>query len=202
MPRKLRLQYPGAMYHIMSRGDRQEKIFLTDVDRHDFLKTLAETCQKTGWRVLKTGERLLPYPWSSFGAYLASAQHRPGWIRVDRLLGEHGIQRDHAEARQQFEARMEQRRTEEADLGLVKALRRGWYLGGEDFRRDLVSRMTSELREHHAGDLHRASGEAKAQEILAHELKRRGLREKDLPKYRKNDPAKLEIAPDYAEKPR
>jgi hypothetical protein len=31
MPRQLRLEYPGAMYHVMSRGDRREKIFL-DVD--------------------------------------------------------------------------------------------------------------------------------------------------------------------------
>jgi putative transposase len=51
MPRQLRLQYPGAMYHVMSRGDRREKIFLDDVDRQDFIKTLAEACQKTGWQV-------------------------------------------------------------------------------------------------------------------------------------------------------
>src|SRR5439155_20539502 len=48
MPRKLRIQYPGAMYHVMSRGDRREKIFLDDIDRQDFIKTLAEACQKTG----------------------------------------------------------------------------------------------------------------------------------------------------------
>ncbi len=51
MPRKLRIQYAGAMYHIMSRGDRGEPIFLDDVDRHDFIKTLAEACQKTDWQV-------------------------------------------------------------------------------------------------------------------------------------------------------
>src|SRR6266404_7785834 len=28
MPRKLRLEFPGAMYHIMSRGDQREDIFL------------------------------------------------------------------------------------------------------------------------------------------------------------------------------
>ena len=42
MPRKLRLEYPGAIYHVMSRGNRREDIFLDDVDRQDFLKTLAE----------------------------------------------------------------------------------------------------------------------------------------------------------------
>ena len=51
MPRKLRVEYPGAMYHVMSRGDRREDIFLDDVDRQDFIKTLAEACQKTGWQV-------------------------------------------------------------------------------------------------------------------------------------------------------
>ncbi len=47
MPRKMRVEYPGAMYHIMSRGDRCERTFLEDVDRQDFLKTLAEACQET-----------------------------------------------------------------------------------------------------------------------------------------------------------
>ena len=35
----------------MSRGDRQKSIYLDDVDRQDFLKTLAETCPKTGFQV-------------------------------------------------------------------------------------------------------------------------------------------------------
>ena len=35
----------------MSRGDQREDIFLCDVDRYDFLKTLAEACRKTGWQV-------------------------------------------------------------------------------------------------------------------------------------------------------
>ena len=51
MPRKLRIEYSGAMYHVMSRGDRREKIYLDDVDRQDFIKTLAEACQKTNWQV-------------------------------------------------------------------------------------------------------------------------------------------------------
>ena len=39
------------MYHVMSRGDRREKVFLDDVDRQDFVKTLAEACQKINWQV-------------------------------------------------------------------------------------------------------------------------------------------------------
>jgi putative transposase len=51
MPRKLRVEYEGAIYHVMNRGDRREPIFLTDKDRELFLGTLEETCQKTGWEV-------------------------------------------------------------------------------------------------------------------------------------------------------
>ena len=48
MPRKLRGEYPGAMYHVMSRGDWGESTYLDDVGRQDFVKTLVEVWQKTG----------------------------------------------------------------------------------------------------------------------------------------------------------
>src|SRR5271165_1456987 len=51
MPRQLRIDYPGAIHHVLSRGDRRENIYHDDVDRQDFLKSLAEACQKTDWRV-------------------------------------------------------------------------------------------------------------------------------------------------------
>jgi REP element-mobilizing transposase RayT len=51
MPRKLRLEYPGANYHVMSRANGKGNLLETDVDRQDFLKTLAETCAKTGFQV-------------------------------------------------------------------------------------------------------------------------------------------------------
>jgi len=51
MPRQMRVEYPGAMYHVMSRGDQRDDIFLDDVDRHEFIKTLAEACQQTDWWV-------------------------------------------------------------------------------------------------------------------------------------------------------
>ncbi|HEY1786864.1 MAG TPA: transposase [Verrucomicrobiae bacterium] len=51
MPRQLRIEYEGAIYHLMNRGDRREPIFLEDSDRELFLKTLDETCQKTNWQV-------------------------------------------------------------------------------------------------------------------------------------------------------
>ena len=274
MPRKLRVQYSGAMYHVMSRGDRREDIFLDDVDRQDFLKTLAEACQKTEWQIhayclmrnhyhlvletpnanlvagmawlqstytirlnhrhklfghvfsgrykaqlvegsgngylrtacdyvhlnpvraglLKAGERLLAYPWSSFGAYLAATKHRPGWIRVDRLLAEHGIRRDTVAGRQEFERRMEARRLEGVAAESLTALRRGWCLGSEAFRQEKLEQMEGELGAHHAGELRLESGEAKAERLVGQELKRLGWTEADLVARRKNDPLKLAIA--------
>jgi putative transposase len=51
MARKLRVEYPGAIYHVLNRGDRREAIFKDDKDRERFLETLGEVCVKTGWQV-------------------------------------------------------------------------------------------------------------------------------------------------------
>jgi REP element-mobilizing transposase RayT len=52
MARQLRMEYPGAIYHVMNRGDYRESIFQDDQDRQRFIHTLAEACGKTGWQVL------------------------------------------------------------------------------------------------------------------------------------------------------
>jgi len=46
---KPRVEYPGAIYHVMSRANGKGKIFETEVDRQDFIKTLVEACEKTGF---------------------------------------------------------------------------------------------------------------------------------------------------------
>ena len=51
MPRQVRIEYAGATYHVMCRGDRQEAIFWDDGDREMLCATLAETVERTGWRV-------------------------------------------------------------------------------------------------------------------------------------------------------
>ena len=45
MARRFGTQYPGAIYHVMNRGDRREAIFADDQDRQRFLDTLGEACQ-------------------------------------------------------------------------------------------------------------------------------------------------------------
>lgn len=44
--RKTRIEYPGAIYHVMNRGDRREAIFKDDLNREGFLDTLREACAK------------------------------------------------------------------------------------------------------------------------------------------------------------
>lgn len=42
MARKPRIEYPGALYHVITRGNNREDIFLDDADRRRFLDKLAE----------------------------------------------------------------------------------------------------------------------------------------------------------------
>ncbi|MCG3177195.1 MAG: hypothetical protein MOGMAGMI_02163 [Candidatus Omnitrophica bacterium] len=44
MPRPLRIEYPGAFYHIFSRGNERKEIFFSDEDRLLFLTALDEAC--------------------------------------------------------------------------------------------------------------------------------------------------------------
>jgi REP element-mobilizing transposase RayT len=268
------MEYPGAIYHVMSRANGKGNIVETDVDRHDFVKTLAEACEKTGFqvhayclmrnhfhlvvetpnanlvvgmrwllsaytlrfnprhkrfghvfsgrykalvvdgsgngylrtvcdyvhlnpvraRLLGPEQRLLEYPWSSFGYYLAGPGHRPGWLRVDRLLGEHGIAKDDKAGREEFERRMEDRRARKLEPDTWKALQRGWCFGPPGFREKLLESLDGKLGEHHSGELKRETAEAKAQRIIREELRDRRWTEEDLEERAKSDPEKLALA--------
>jgi REP element-mobilizing transposase RayT len=51
MPRALRHQYAGAVYHVMARGDGGKAIFENDEDRKAFFFRLGQVCGSHGWRV-------------------------------------------------------------------------------------------------------------------------------------------------------
>jgi putative transposase len=51
MARPLRFQYPGAVYHVMARGDGGKRIFESDEDHAVFIARLGEACTSHGWRV-------------------------------------------------------------------------------------------------------------------------------------------------------
>ena len=49
MARKPRIEYEGALYHVMSRGDRGEPTSKDDADRGTFLRTVGEVKERNGW---------------------------------------------------------------------------------------------------------------------------------------------------------
>jgi putative transposase len=51
MARPLRLEFSGALYHVTSRGDRREAIYLDDQDRREWLMVLALVCDRFNWVV-------------------------------------------------------------------------------------------------------------------------------------------------------
>lgn len=51
MARKGRIEFAGAVYHLLDRGDRREPIVRGEVDRSAFVRTLGEACERTGWRL-------------------------------------------------------------------------------------------------------------------------------------------------------
>jgi len=52
MSRPLRLEFPGAVYHVTSRGDRREPIYVDDADRAEHLAVLAQAAERFDAQVL------------------------------------------------------------------------------------------------------------------------------------------------------
>ncbi len=50
MARPLRLEFPGALYHVTSRGNARQRVFRDDEDRETFLVTLAWVVTRFSWR--------------------------------------------------------------------------------------------------------------------------------------------------------
>src|SRR5260221_10194041 len=114
MARKIRIEYPGAIYHVMNRGDRREAIF-KDVEDQD--------------------------------------------------LGEEW-----------------------------KSIRRGWCLGEEAFRDELLAQISGRMGEHHYGTERKGSAEERAERIVIEELRKSGWAREELSKRAKGDPVKLAVA--------
>ncbi len=60
MSRPLRIQFPGAIYHVMNRGIARQKIFIETVDYEEFLKTIAATHELWGIQVFAYRKRGSP----------------------------------------------------------------------------------------------------------------------------------------------
>ena len=124
MPRALRLEYPGAIYHVMSRGNQRQAIFRDDADRRRFLAALGEACGKTGWQI---------------HAYCLMRNH----------------------------------------FHLDEQIRRGWCLGDEEFRQELLARGQPAGAGHYGWE-RRERDEAKARRLVAEHLAGLGWQAADL----------------------
>ena len=51
MARPLRIEYAGAIYHVMSRGNARQAIFRDDVDRQKLLDGLEDTVIRYAWEL-------------------------------------------------------------------------------------------------------------------------------------------------------
>jgi hypothetical protein len=143
--------------------------------------------------VLAASQQLSAFRWSSYPEYLKPPSQRPPWLRVDRLLGEHGIPKDSPAGRAEFEKRMELRRASETEEEFSPLLR-GWCLGSEAFRRELLAQMSERVGPEHYGAEIRESAQQKAERLVQQELKIIGWTEAVLAARPKGAPQKLRIA--------
>jgi REP element-mobilizing transposase RayT len=51
MARQLRIEYKGAFYHVISRGERRDEIFFNDTDKLKFLEKLGEAVDKFNLKI-------------------------------------------------------------------------------------------------------------------------------------------------------
>jgi putative transposase len=273
MPRQLRIEYPGAIYHVINRGDRREPIFRDDYDRRRFIETLGEACAKTDWQVhafclmpnhfhlvietpganlaagmhwllttftvrfnrrhrlcghlfngrykalivdgsgnqylrsvcdyvhlnpvranlIQPDQALRSFPWSSWPEYLMVPARRVPWLRVDRLLGEYRIPEDSSAGRQYLETCLEQRRVQEGECDF-KSIRRGWCLGDDRFRQELLEQVHRCSREHHFATVRQETADQSGRRIIAEELNKLGWAETELLTTAKGDRRKVKIA--------
>ncbi len=231
--RKLRIEYAGAIYHVMNRGDRREPIFRDDRDRVLFLETLGQACGKTDWQVhawclmlnhfhlvietpkanLVAGMKWLLGTYTGrfnrkhqLSGHLFGGRYKAlivdgsgnGYLRtVCDYVHLNPVRAKQLRQDQKLRAfrwsRMELRRWEDQPEQW-KGVRRGWCLGGDAFRKELLAQMAEQAGTSHYGEELRESAEEKAQRIVAEEMKRLGWKEDELRGHRKGHRLKVKIA--------
>jgi putative transposase len=149
-------------------------------------------------RLIRIGEeKLWRYRWSSYPAYVRQAEAE--WLVTERVLGSLNLR---PRQRRGYEAYMEGRVLE---LGIKarrkeleaewKQLRRGWYVGGEEFKEELLDKAAAALagqrRESHSGAGH---DQSRAERMLVAGLKLLKVRRSDLTSLPKGQAEKQVLA--------
>ena len=145
MPRQPRIQFPGAGYHVMARGDRREAIVLDDQDRalfvatFDFLQSHAGRCGRSFKSSRLSVEQSVQGVWPG-------PSKRPRWLKAAFGLSLFDYP-DGVAGRRRYIERLEGlSSSEKEDSGftlpegqsLHSTLRRGWYWGSEAFKERIM----------------------------------------------------------------
>jgi REP element-mobilizing transposase RayT len=172
------------------------KSLIVDGSGSGYLRTVCDYVHLNPVRahLLRLEQKLRAYPWSSWPDYLKPPGDRPAWLRVDRLLGESGIPRDSEAGREYLENCLEQRRAQEEEPEEFRAVRRGWCLGDETFRKELLEQATKRGGEHQRTERQAEAPEEKARRLVQEGLERLGWTEKDLILRPKGEDGKIQLA--------
>ena len=172
------------------------KALIVDGSGSGYLRAVSDYVHLNPGRaqLLRDDEPLKRYAWSSFPAYLRKSALRPAWLRVDRVLGEHGIFRDCPKARHDFERAMERLRHSKTTEAAFAEVRTGWFLGAPGSREQLLDKLGPVSTDHHHGPEVREAAEQFAERVVASCLHDIGWNEADLKAARKGDGRKVRIA--------
>ncbi len=107
--------------------------------------------------------------------------------------GEKGIPKDSPAGRREFERQMERRRWEEL-AAEFKPVERGWCLGSEAFRAELVAAAEGRVGVSHYGAERQEIGEARAERLVKEGLGALGWNQAELSQRAKGDQAKVSLA--------
>jgi len=134
------------------------KALIVDGSGNGYLKTVCDYVHLNPARakLLTPEQALSEYRWSSWPEYLKSPGKRPAWLRVDRLQGEYRIPQDSAAGRRYLAECLEQRRHAEEGQ-TYKTIRRGWFLGNDVLKQELLGQMAERKGSEHFSEERRES---------------------------------------------
>ena len=154
-------------------------------------------------KLIRVGAQPLKcYRWSSYPWYLKRAGKRPEWLHSDRVMGNLGLGPNDVKGYEGYiEGRVlelcSQAGRKELDEEW-KALRRGWYVGGEGFVGKLQAHLDGvrkgRRRESHSGEAKRAHDEAAAERELERAIRVLGLKEESVAELSASAPVKVVLA--------
>ena len=153
--------------------------------------------------LIRSGEeKLKRYRWSSYPWYLTAGREGVEWLERGRVLAALGLSEGDRRGYESYiesrvlELGMEAGRKELA--GQWRALRRGWYVGGEEFgdqlREQMVGLMAGRHRESHSGEHKREHDERAAEAWWRAGMTRLGVTEGSVTQGRKVTPEKAALA--------